>query len=146
MKFLNSKELKHLRGLLEKCYGAGEKLDYVFMLSENGGIYFASDSIKLAPRAQLHIHSVGIYFGELKNEEVRLSIEGSQAVGPIAGKNVLAVDSRVAKMWMYGMDIPSIALFDGWVIVRCGNDFLGCGRYKEGRILNHVPKERRIHE
>lgn len=142
---LNSKELKQVRRILEDSFGVTERLPYAFFLSEKGDIYISNDSIKSIDTKKLNIHTVGIYFGEMRDNKIRLSIEGSQIVGKIASKNVLDVDEVVARKWMKGEDIPSTE-FDGWVIVKSGNDFLGCGKYKEGKILNHVPKERRVHE
>ena len=125
-------------------YGFSEKLDYIFSISEKGNVYIVNHSVKDIDLNELHTHIVGIYFGEWKRGELRLSIEGSQLVGPHSTKNILIVDSKVEKMWMYGLDIPCSGL-SGFVMVK-GRDFLGSGRLKEGKILNHVPKGRRIHE
>ena len=48
--------------------------------------------------------------------------------------------------WLKGEDIPWTGTEKGFVLLRCGTDFLGSGKYKvdEGMILNFVPKARRI--
>ena len=143
-KFLNSKELKPIKKYLAEQFGYEEKLNYVFSISEKGNLYVINESVKEIDLERLHTHIIGIYFGEWKRGELRLSIEGSQIIGPKATKNILEVDSKIEKMWMYGLDIPSPEL-PGFIIVK-GRGFLGSGRYKEGHILNHVPKGRRIHE
>ena len=145
-KVLNSKEVKEIRHILERQYGAGEKLAYSFLLTGNNDIYVANQSIKSLDFKSVRINTIGIYFGELKDDEIRLSIEGSQIIGPLAKKNVFDTDSKIGRMWMYGLDIPCKEEFNEFVIIKSGNDFMGAGRYKEGKILNHVPKGRRIHE
>jgi len=146
--YLNSKDLKVIRKSMEVMYGLINRLDYVFMISKKNDIYIINNEFRTLDLDNLRANSVGIYFGEFKNNEVRLSIEGSQIVGPFANKNILKVDSKLAKMWMYGLDIPCKEEFSGFVIIfnKDNNDYLGSGRYKENKILNHVPKGRRIHE
>jgi NOL1/NOP2/fmu family ribosome biogenesis protein len=85
-----------------------------------------------------------LYFAETGDDRVRLSIEGSQIIGKIATKNILEVDEETAKKWIKGGDIPSEQEFEGFVIIKNGSDFLGCGKYRQKTILNFIPKARRI--
>jgi len=148
--YLNSKELKKVKKIFLEQYGIEEKLDYVFYMSQNNDIYVINNDMRETSVEKLRVNMIGIYVGELKGEEIRLSIEGSQIIGKLAKKNVYEVDSKLAKMWMYGLDIPCKDIDFGKTLViiknKENNDFLGSGRYKEGKILNHVPKGRRIHE
>tara|TARA_Y100000310_G_scaffold203585_1_gene203834 strand:- start:2046 stop:2486 length:441 start_codon:yes stop_codon:yes gene_type:complete len=144
---LNTKLRKILFAMFKEQYDIDEKFDYVFEETENGDIYIINRDVDKLDMDALKINTLGLYIGQKKKGEFRPSIEGSTLLGPLAKKNVLEVDKKVAKMWMYGLDIPCKETLYGWVIIKSGKDWLGSGRYKEeGKILNHVPKGRRIHE
>ncbi|NJE76031.1 hypothetical protein [Thermococcus sp. ES12] len=87
----------------------------------------------------------GVYFGRVESDGIRLSIEGSFLVGPKATKNVVELDDERAKRYLAG---ESVEINDkdlhGWVIVRWRSYYLGSAKAKEGRLINYVPKERRL--
>jgi len=147
LRFLNHKDLKPIRKMFEDQYGITEKLPYVFMLSEKDDLYAVSEEIKEVDLDGLRTHTIGIYIGHVKKGLFRPSIEGSAILGPLAQKNVLTVDKKIEKMWMYGLDIPCTDdSVEGFAIIHSGNDWCGSGWKKDDKILNHVPKGRRIHE
>ena len=86
-----------------------------------------------------------MYFCDLENE-IRLSIEGSQIIGPKAAKNVVEINEEQTKEWLKGEDleIDGKSNYSGFVIIKHNADFLGTGKYKENKILNYVSKSRRI--
>jgi len=128
-------------------FGIEETLPYVLMLSEKDDLYAVSEEIKDIDLEHLRTHTIGIYVGQVKKGVFRPSIEGSTILGPLATKNVLNVDLKIQRMWMYGLDIPCAdGTVEGFVIIKSGNNWCGSGWKKEGNILNHVPKGRRIHE
>ena len=43
-----------------------------------------------------------------------------------------------------GEDLEIKGNYSGFIIIKHNNDFLGTGKYKEGRILNYVGKSRRV--
>lgn len=90
--------------------------------------------------------SQGIYFGTIERDGLRLSIEGSFLVGPRARKNVVEVGREEAEEWMGGSDLVLDELkgTGRYVIIKSGPYFLGCGKVKENRIINFVPKNRRV--
>ncbi len=144
LKILNSKERKKILGLLEENWGFNEKLDYVFLETEKRKIYIAKKEIFDLDTSQLRVNSVGIYFAEAR-VGIRLSIEGSQIVGPKAAKNVVELDDKEARQWMEGNDLDKPVETESFVILKHNNDFLGSGKStKEGKILNYVPKTRRL--
>lgn len=147
--YLNSKELKKIKKILLEQYSIKEKLDYVFYITQNNDLYIINNAMREINIEKLRINTIGIYVGELKDDELRLSIEGSQIIGKLAKKNIYEIDSKLARMWMYGLDIPCKENYGKTLVIiknKENGDFLGSGRYKEGKILNHVPKGRRIHE
>ena len=144
LKILNNKEIKEILGLLDYQFGFNEKLDYVFLMSSKNKIYLVNKNIERIDLEKLRIDAIGLYFGELNREELRLSIEGSQMIGVKSNKNVVELDKKEAELWSMGNDLKKELLVHGFIILKHKKDFIGCGKYKEGRIFNYVPKERRL--
>ena len=98
-------------------------------------------------KLDLHFRTenIGIYFGQIdKRGELRLSIEGAMLVGPTAKKNVVELNDKELEEWIRGINLDKKTGKQGYLILKHGGNFVGCGKaYSEG-ILNHVPKERRI--
>ena len=161
-KVLNSKEVRALADMVKQQWGcglSGLSESCGFLEGKNGDIFLISRDIERLDLERLRIDSLGLYFGEQKNSELRLSIEGSQLIGKLATRNVVEIDDSEFKDWIRGNDLekspddcsgnkgtaaPLSTLATGYVIIRHNTDFIGCGRCKEGKILNFVPKARRI--
>lgn len=145
LKFLNSKETKEILKLIEEQWGAKLKLDYTFIKNNKNRIFIVNKDINKIDFSKLRINSIGMYFCDLENE-IRLSIEGSQIIGPKATKNVVEINEFQVKQWLKGEDleIEDKNDYSGFVIIKNQNDFLGTGKYKEGRVLNYVNKGRRV--
>jgi NOL1/NOP2/fmu family ribosome biogenesis protein len=143
-KFLNKKQVKEILDLIKKQWDCELELDYTFMLSDKDKVYIVNRDIDRIDLSKLRINSLGMYLGEIKHNEIRLTIEGAQLVGPHAKKNVVELDDKEARLWLKGYDIEKEASVQGFVIMKHNNDFLGSGRCKEGKISNFVPKTRRI--
>lgn len=144
LKFLNSKEIKEIKKKLEKQYETFGTLDYAFLTNENNKVSVVKKDVDQISLDSLRINSIGIYFCEDYGDDVRLSIEGSQMVGPYAKKNVIALDKTQARVWLKGYDVDFPGETSGYVIIKSGNDYMGSAKHKNGKLLNHVPKERRI--
>ncbi len=146
MKILNSREIRDIKKLIKKQWDAELKLDYAFLMNDKGKIFIINKELGDIDFSKLHINNLGLYFGEFKVSELRLSIEGSQMVGIFAKKNIVDIDDKNLEVWMKGEDIEiKTDNVRGFVIIKNNKDFLGCGKYKEGKVLNYVPKERRAH-
>ncbi len=147
-KFLVKKEIRRILEQLEKQWGFTSELDYVFFCNNKDRISLMNREFAQLDLAKLRLNSIGLYFCEvMKNGEVRLSIEGSQLVGPTATKNLVSVDFDNARKWLYGQDLElgsDVISETGFVILKHDDFFIGCGRFKEGVISNHVSKNRRI--
>ena len=162
--FLAKKEIRRILEQLEKQWGCSLELDYLFFRNNKNRISLMNRDFVQLDTSKLRLNSVGLYFCEvMDNGEIRLSIEGSQLVGPTATKNVILLDFVQTRKWLYGQDIefgsqsaasasfsPASAfsavasLPTGFVILQHDDFFLGCGRLKNGVISNHVSKIRRI--
>lgn len=143
--FLSKKEVKRFLEKVEEQWGTNLEREYLFFKNKKRKIYVVNREFTQIERDKLRINSVGLYFCEVTEKgDVRLSIEGSQILGPTAGKNVLVVDEKQAKEWLYGEDVAYEGESAGFVILKYENYFIGCGKHKEGYISNHVSKNRRI--
>ncbi len=148
--FLAKKEIRRILEQLEKQWGCSLELDYLFFRNNKNRISLMNRDFAQLDTSKLRLNSVGLYFCEVMNNgEIRLSIEGSQLVGPSATKNVIPLDFDQTRKWLYGQDIEfgsaAIAsLPTGFVILQHEDFFVGCGRLKNGVISNHVSKNRRI--
>jgi len=154
LKILNSREVKHILERLEEQYGrdySKEFSGYAFLMNKDNRIYIVSRNVEILPYHEMRIDTLGIYFGELYKESVRLTIEGSQIIGPGAKTNVAILEYDQMIDWIKGVDIP----FEenpgkDFLIIKHTDkdtgteDYLGAGKFKDGKILNFVSKSRRL--
>lgn len=144
LKVLNTREKKAIYKLLEEQWGFKGKIEHVMLQSPKNKIYIINPEFARADISKLRVDSIGLYFAEIKGD-VRLSIEGSQLIGNKCSKNILEVNDRDFRLWLKGNDLETKEKnLSGFVIIKHENDFCGTGKYKEGKILNFVPKTRRI--
>jgi len=144
LRVLPGKKAKFFRRIIEDQWGADFKPDFGFLMSNKNRLYAASKGVRMVDLARLKLSSIGLFFGDYKKEQLRLSVEGSQLVGPWAKKNVVEIPDVFVIPWLRGIDIAFKARGSGIVIVKNKSDFLGCGKVKDNQILNMVPVERRL--
>ena len=145
LKILNKKQIKDVFEIIENQWGADLELEHAFLISPQKKIYIVNKEISKIDFSILNINNIGLYFGELtKNNELRLSIEGSQIVGEKANKNVVEINKNQAQQWFRGEFVETKEQGNAFVILKHEKDFLGCGRLVDGKVLNYVPKARRI--
>jgi len=144
---MRSREIKQFFKIIEKQFGKiPELFEKNAFIQGKEKIYMITREVERIPLDELRINNLGLYVAELKNEQLRLSIEGSQIIGPTATKNVHELDKEEMKEWLKGKDLPCSKEYDGFVIIKYGEDYMGTGKYREGMILNFVPKARRLNE
>lgn len=157
LKILNNKEIKEILQLIENQWGAKLKADHVFLKNNKNRVFIVSRDISKIDFSQLRLNSIGMYFCEIDKKGIRLSIEGSQIVGPKSTKNVVELNEEETKRWFRGEDLEKECKdCSGFIILKHKYqknsseknffvfDFLGNGKYKEGKILNYVGKSRRV--
>ena len=145
LKILNSKEIKEIMRLIEEQWGAKLKLDYGFLQNSKNRVFIINREISEVGLARLKINSIGMYFCEVDDKGIRMSIEGSQLIGKHATKNIVEISDEDSKHWLKGEDLQiDNDNLSGFVIIRNRNDFLGTGKFSKGKILNYVSKSRRI--
>ena len=144
LKILNKKEIKEILNLIEKQWSAKLELDFVFLRNNKNRVFIINKHFAEIDLSKLRINSFGMYFCEIDRIGIRLSIEGSQIVGPNATKNITEIDEKQTKQWLKGEDLEIKEDYSGFIIIKHKNYFLGTGKYKSGRVLNYVSKSRRI--
>ena len=129
-----------VRRLLIENYGYAPELVY-----EIRGRYHKVYAWKPCPLEIRGPDRNGVYFGRIESDGIRLSIEGSFLVGPKATKNVVELDDERARLYLAG---ESVEIDDknlhGWVVVKWRSYYIGSAKAKAGRLINYVPKERRL--
>ena len=144
---------------LDNKFGFNGELDYAFLMNEKNKVYLVNKEFGKIDFENIRINSVGMYFAEFREPELRLSIEGSQLVGNGCDRNMIGLDKEQIYSWLRGQDIEIndidgdnlINVKDGSYVLLFNLDdkkdlkeFLGCGKFKGGKVMNFVPKERRI--
>ena len=154
LQILNSKERKEFHRLLSEYYGVDEVLDGALLRNEKKEkLYLFSKDLAHFDTEGLNIDAMGVYIGALARGRLRLTIEGSQLIGPKATKNTLALNKEETDAWLAGGNIPIDILEadvseipDGtFLLIHNGNDWIGCGRKSDQFIYNYVPKTRHTH-
>jgi len=141
---LNKKAIKEIQKLIKKQFNAAPTFDYAFLQDKENKIYIVNKEVFDINLENLNINSFGLYFGQIKNNELILSIEAAQLIGPYAKKNIIELTNTQLKQWLKGEDIPTNKKTSGFVIIKHNNDFFGTGKIKQNRIINFIPKQRRL--
>ena len=143
-KILNSREKRDIFKILEAQFSFQGELPYVFLQNKENKIFLVTHDLERVALERLRVNNIGLYFCKRDKDGIRLSIEGSQLIGDKSKKNIAEVSKEEMISWLKGEDLPCKKSYGGYVILKHGKDFLGCGKYKEGKILNFVTKSRRI--
>ena len=147
IKFLKSSEKKKLLTELEEQFGI-TKLPY--LLVETGkqkirgfsGTMIKEEIIELGKIANVEI--VGLYLVK-REKELRLSLDATQILANKINKNILEINNKQVEEWLGGKNLD-IQKESGIYIIKYKDtgDFIGCGISDGKKIINHIPKERRI--
>lgn len=148
-RILNSRERKELIERLSERYGYSGEFTHIVFRNTDGKHYLANRAMEEYLNEGLYIERVGVYMGQDQHGEFRFTIEGSQFIGPHATKGIVTITPAQRDQWMLGNDIlmdqaGQEELQQIFYLVRCGEDWLGCGKAKNGTLLNYVPKERYV--
>ena len=105
LKILNTREIKRILELIKKQWNADFKQSYAFLMNNKNKIFLVNRDISRIDLDKVKINNIGLYFGELNKGELRLSIEGSQLIGPLAKKNILELNDDEARDYLKGFDL-----------------------------------------
>ena len=149
IKILNENEKQEIVNKLNKQFGIKEipgiilrkGVERLFLFEGS----FHEKQIKKLERILL-IERIGVYFGKIQGNEVRLSIEGVHLLKNQIKKNIFELNKGEAEQWMKGQELNIQTGKKGFLIMKYKNDFLGCGKASEKKISNFIPKSRRLRE
>jgi NOL1/NOP2/fmu family ribosome biogenesis protein len=143
LKILSKKEIKRIFSMIKQQFGADAKLKHAFLQDKDGKLFMVNRDVSRIDLSKLRVNSIGMEFGAVR-DGILLSIEASQMVGPLADRNIVEFDKKDAKRWLAGEELDYSGDIEGYVLIRSGEDFLGTGRIKEKKIMNFIPKPRRL--
>ena len=145
VRFIRSSEKKRIESALKEQFGIS-KLPYLLLETGKEKIRAFSGALskeELLDLAQLvNIEIIGLYIVR-KEHDIRLSFDATQLLNKQLKKNIVDITDEQLALWIRGHDLETAGP-RGTVIIRHGSDFFGCGKSTGERIINHVPKERRI--
>ncbi|MBW3013792.1 hypothetical protein KY335_00950 [Candidatus Woesearchaeota archaeon] len=145
LQILNTRDVKELKKIISDVWGVDFELEVVFLKSEKRDrIYAVNRDIADIDLSKLRIDTLGLYFGTWNVKGFRLSFEGSRIIGPLAKKNVAELNEKQRDEWIKGQDIEFDSSSKEFLIIKCGADYFGCGKMREGMLYNFVPKTRRL--
>jgi len=144
LRILSKKEAKNIKQMLEEQWQYSGDLDYVFLMNRKKKLYIAKKEVFDIDDTKLRVDSLGMYFGAIDKGGLRLSIEGSQMVGPKSNKDILDLNRPQKDMWIRGIVIQLKHADTGYVLIRYNDDFTGCGKVKNNELLNYYSKSRKI--
>ena len=149
IKIYNKKEKAQVESILHEHFGIdsipgmvvkrGEERLFLFTGS------FSEKDIELLQKCTF-IERMGVYFAKITENEVRLSIEGSQILKEQINKNIFSLNPSQAEEWMKGHELLIKTGSHGFLIMKHQDDFLGTGKASEEKIGNFIPKNRRLRE
>ena len=141
---LNTRDIKKIRQLFEETYGTFFTGDYAYLQNKDGRLSLINKDMAKIDLQKLRVDKFGLYVAEIKGNSVRLSKEGAQLLATEAReklKNIVKLDSREIKAYFHGIDLRiDLGVEARFVLIEYDGDIVGCSNYKEGIILNYLPK------
>lgn len=140
---LKDKQVKGIIQELEEHYGVSLHWNFLFFINTKRKVHMVGKSFHLLDRKKLRINKMGLYLATQEVDGLRLSVEGAQLVKPT--KNFVSLNQGQLKDWLMGNAIlVSEKDVSGYVVVKYHDDIVGCGKFKDGTVLNAVGRDRRI--
>ena len=93
------------------------------------------------------IEIMGLYLFHEYATEMRLSLDALHIFKRQITKNIIELTDKQAEQWFRGQDISNEDWKKenrGFKVLKHKDDFIGCGKLTEDRLVNYMPKERRI--
>lgn len=114
------------------------------LLTNDKRIWVVSKTI-MNSKIDFTVVNAGMYFGFMEKDCFKPSLEASMLLEKHATKNVVELSKEQLNSWLVGKDVEGrFDVEEGYVFIKHGNDILGCGKYKNNRIMNFVRKGRRV--
>lgn len=144
---LNSKKVKVILATLKEQFGydSTDLKQYAFFLRrKDQAIKIISRDVEKIMGANMNIDSMGLRIGKHLTDGILLSIEGAQLIGPQCTKNIVNLEYDDMRKWLKGFEVEVDNDENKFVIIKYQDDFIGTGKQKNGKIINNIPKGRRL--
>ena len=142
---LTEDEKKKIEELLADQYGIADGLkNYIVIASGENRIRITHREVLEFSWKLKKVVNMGLYIAKLSENELSLSIEGTQLFSSMIKKNIIDLSLDDAEKWMRGealkIDAP---LSSRYIVVKCGDIFLGTGRVgRDGLLHPQIPRNR----
>ena len=147
IKILSEQEKRKIENQLHAQFGIKEIPGKIVMRGEERLFFFTGkideDGIRKLEQSA-PIEKVGVYFAKLINEEIKLTIEGTQLLKEQITKGIFQINDSQAEEWMMGRELNLKSGLKGFVVMKNNDDYLGCGKASQEKITNFIPKSRRL--
>lgn len=144
---LTEAETQKIKKQLKEQFGIKEIDGKILRLGAEKLFFFTGgmneDKIKELEKI-VPIDKIGVYFAKLINDEIKLTIEGTQLLKDQITKGIFEINNKQAEEWMMGRELNIKTGLKGFIVLKNGDDFLGCGKASENKITNFIPKPRRL--
>ena len=142
----SKREIREYLRYVEDKFGIPSKLyeKYTFLKRGRNIWIFSGDSSMLKNIER--IETVGIKFLTISKKFIKPTTTFLQIFGKYATKNVaeLRNEEEMIEFMTGGLIKRKFEVEKGYVIVKYGEDILGCGLYTQAGLLSQIPKSRRI--
>jgi len=145
IRFIRSSEKKRIEQTLESQFGI-KKLNYLLFgvgkdkIRGYTGSLSKEEIMKLSSMSNIEL--IGLYL--IKEEHgLRISFDSLPLFNKQITKNIIEINEEEAKHWLRGNDLKK-EIPPGLYAMKMGNLLVGCGRSNGEKILNFVPKDRRL--
>ena len=151
LKILDEKEKNEIISKLNGQFGI-EKIDGLIIKRGAERLFLFRGGLMREEIKKLEnsvpIERVGVYFAKIVPGEnkIRLSIEGTQLLKDQIKRNIFELNDEQVEEWMKGHELNIKTGQNGFLIIKYGENFLGCGKASAEKLSNFIPKSRRLKE
>lgn len=145
IKFIKSNEKRRLASELSEKYGV---TDIPYLLIESGKEKVRAFSGHLSKEEitelnnTVNLEVMGLYFLR-KEHDLRLSLDAPHLLKDQITKGIIEISEDQLRDWIRGHDLH-IERPSGTYLIKFKEDFIGSGKSNGKKILNHIPKDRRL--
>ncbi len=143
--FIKSSEKKRITEQLAQQFGI-KKIPYLLIESGKEKIRAFSGHLSKEEILQIGnittIESIGIYFLK-KEDNLRLALDAAHLLKDQITKNIIEINESQLHDWLRGHDL-NIQTSPNPVILKFNEDIVGYGKSTSQKILNYIPKDRRL--
>ncbi len=147
IKIFSQAEKKKIESVLQEQFGIKSIPGKIVMRGEERLFFFTGEideeGIRKIEQATA-VEKVGMYFAKLINEDIKLTIEGTQLLKDQITKGIFEINDEQAEEWMMGRELNIQSGMKGFVVMKNNDDYLGCGKASQDKITNFIPKSRRL--